>query len=393
MSDKITELNMEMEPEPMRRLTVKKLVILGTVVLAVCGVLCLFLFNEELNLDGLLRWGKYLTVRDDERFGSYSFDSHSSNCYASFDDGLAVASISGLTIFDENGQERSVLQQQIDIPKLLSNDEIALVFDVGGLNLVALHEENGEVLHLEETHPILDADLSADGAVCVSSSASGYKSVLAVYNEEQDLIYRWLSSTTYFPLCAITEDGTDMAAISVGQKDGVYESSICFFRTDSEQIQKTVSLGSQLIYDLVFVSSDLLCAIGETSVQYVSLSGEQLGAYVYDSRYLKQFDCGGDGFLALAMNMYRAGNRYSLITIEEESGQVIGDLYIGEEVLDISACDRYIAVLTPGKLTVYTRSLSQYSQTTDVADATSVVMREDGSVLLLGGGKGSLYIP
>lgn len=391
MSDKITELNMEKMPDDGNQ--TRRVVILAVIVLAVLGAVSLFLFNDELNLDGVMRRFKYIGAEDEEGFGSYSFDSHSSNRYASFDDGLVVASISGLTLFDENGMERSVVQQQIDTPQLLSNDEIAVIFDVGGYDLVALHEEDGEVLRLELTHPILDADLSSDGAICVSTSDSGYKSVLQVYNDEQDLIYRWLSSSTYFPLCAITEDGEQMAAVAVGQADGVFESCVCFFRTDSEQIGKQVSLGNELIYDLVFISSDVLCAVGEKSVQYLTLSGEHLGSYTYDERYLKHFDCGGDGFLTLTMNMYRAGNRYSLITVEDESAEVIADTFIGQEILDVSASDRYIAVLSPGKLTVYTKTHSIYSETTQVGDATSVVMRDDGSVLLLGGGEGTLYIP
>ena len=104
------------------------------------------------------------------------------------------------------------------------------------------------------------------------------------------------------------------------------------------------------------------------------------------------FDSSGNGFLALSTNMYRAGNRYSLVTVDEK-GRKIADCYIGQEILDMSAGGRYIAVLTPGKLTIYTHTLDVYHETTNVTDATSVVMREDGSVLVMGGGNGRLYIP
>ena len=96
--------------------------------------------------------------------------------------------------------------------------------------------------------------------------------------------------------------------------------------------------------------------------------------------------------MTLSLNMYRAGNRYTVVTVDE-AGQELGSLYIGEEILDLSACGKYIAVLTPENLTVYTRDLQVYAQTMDTGTATGVLMREDGSVLLLGSGIGELYVP
>ena len=183
-----------------------------------------------------------------------------------------------------------------------------------------------------------------------------------------------------------------MAAVSLGEADGSFESSICLFKTDSEQIQSKISLGGDLIYDLAFLNDELLCAIGETSIKFVSLSGEIVGDYAYDGAHLKDIDLGGDGFLTLTTNKYKAGNRFSLITVSER-GKELSYLFVGKEILDLSVCGRYIAALTPGKLTVYTRSLAVYYEVTDVSDVTSVVMREDGTVLLIGGGEAKLYVP
>ncbi len=90
--------------------------------------------------------------------------------------------------------------------------------------------------------------------------------------------------------------------------------------------------------------------------------------------------------------MYKAGNRYSLITVDEK-GNELASVYLGQEVLSLSACGKYVAVLTPEGLTIYTPSLAVYHQTDNTGNATSVVMREDGTALLLGGGQGRLYIP
>ena len=151
-------------------------------------------------------------------------------------------------------------------------------------------------------------------------------------------------------------------------------------------------MGNELIYDLLFLDNNTICAIGEDSAQFLSLDGTQTGSYAYGDQYLKDFDAGGNGFLTLSVNMYRAGNRYSLITVDE-MGNEIAASYIGQEILDFSACGKYVALLTSEGLTIYNRDLTVYHETAETGMATSVLMREDGSALLLGGGQGHLYIP
>ena len=390
MSDNVTELDLETAPK--KSGLVKKILALAAIVLVVCAAVSLILFRDSLNLDNIRRWVKYMNVNDDVGYGRYSFDSHSSNRYSGFSNGLAVASVSGMDVYDENGGELCVLQQQMALPQLMVSGNMALVYDVGGNALAAVHSRNGEVLRLEESRPILDADLSSGGYIAVSGSASGYKSVLSVYDQHQKLVYRWLSSTTYMPHCAISADGKTLVAVGLGQTAGTFESTLYFFRTDSEEVQMMLALGSDLVYDLQFADNGNICVVGETAVQYVSPKGELLGSYVYEQPYLKDYNAGGNGFLTLSLNMYRAGNRYSLITVDEK-GQKLAEVYIGQEILDLSACGRYIAVLTSDGLTIYTQNLVVYSETIETGNATAVVMREDGSVLLLGNGEGRLYIP
>lgn len=379
------------EERPGRKGLVKRIVVFVVLVVAVCAAVGLVLFQESLNFDALRRYFKYFNLRDQEDSGIYTFDSHNSNRYGAAGSGLAVGSVGGLVYYQDNGAERYSIQSQLALPQLITRGKMMLCYDVGGTTLL-LGNTNGELLNLSSDKAILDADLASTGALCYSSSSSGYKSVLTVYNAGQELIYRWLSSTTYMPLCAIPEKGSYLAAVGLGASGGAFESSVYFFRTDAEEIQQQVSLGNELIYDLFFLDSDTVCAVGEQSVQLVDVDGTYLGSYTYEEPYLKDYDTQGDGFLTLVTNMYRAGNRNTLRTLDE-SGSEIASLYLGQEVLDLSASGNYVAVLTPDDLTIYTSSLNVYAQTNDIGSATSVIMREDGSALLLGGGQGWLYLP
>lgn len=370
----------------------KKVLAILLVTIVICGIVAAILFPDALNVDALRRWVKYLNVRNQGEDGLYSFDSHNSNCYASFHGGLAVASVGGLNTYESDGREAVISQTQLALPSLQVSDKLAMAYDVGGTSLVAVHHSGGEVLRVTAEKAILDADLSEGGQICYVSSSTGYKTIVSVYNDKQERIYRWLSSSTYMPLCTISENGTQLATIGLDQENGSFVSTLNLFRTHYDQIEKTVPLGSELIYDVEYVSENTICVIGESGVQYLDASGEPIGTYAYGDLFLKDFDLGGDGFLTLSMNMYRAGNRYSLVTVDE-TGQELASLYLGQEVLDLSVCKKYIAVLLPDGLAVYNRQLELYAETDEVGTATSVLMQEDGSVLLLGAGTGRLYVP
>ena len=92
------------------------------------------------------------------------------------------------------------------------------------------------------------------------------------------------------------------------------------------------------------------------------------------------------------MNLYKAGNRYTVLTIGYD-GTVLGTLPTSEQILDISASGRYLALLTSGSLAIYDQNLEEYDVSDNTTGASSTVMRADGSAILLANGHGTLYVP
>lgn len=388
MSDKVIDFD---KRKPNKGL-MRRVLTISLIALVVLGILAMILFPGELNLDAVRRWVRYLNVRGNGSYGEYAYDAHNSNRYAALEDGLALASVGGMVCYSSDGVELTTSQAQMTLPVLQSAGKIAMSYDAGGNILLLNHGEKGELLRIDSPSAIYDADLASDGSICYISSNSGHKSVLSVYDPEQVMIYRWLSSSSYLPQCAVSAGGKLMAAIGLGQADGEFESRLYLYDTTMEEPKLSVGLGNDLIYDLDFFSEQVLCAVGEASASFVNVNGQITGTYFYEGQYLKDYDLGGNGFLTLLLNMYKAGNRCTLITVDK-NGKQVGSVYIGQEVLDISAAGRYVAVLTGDGLTIYNEKLHVYASTAETGNASSVVMRNDGTVLLLSSGNGRLYIP
>lgn len=388
MSDNVSKLD---RAQPGRR--VKRAVFFGLLVLLICALVALYVFRDSLNLDAARRFVRYLDVKNSEQVERITFDAHSANQYADLDGMLAIGSVSGLRVFSvKNGDEITSVSVPMTTPRLQTGKHHALVCDAGGYSLVVAQKSKGEVLNVTATEPVFDADLAPDGSMCYVSSDSGYKTVAYVYNDQQQMIYRWLSSSQFLPLCAVNSGAKELACVAMGQNAGMYESSLVLLRTDSEQIEETISLGNELIYDLEYLNSDTLCAVGQSSASFLSATGARMGKFDYDDAYLKDFTFGGSGFLTLTLNMYQAGNRYRVVTVGTD-GTALGMLSTDEQILSVDAAGPYVALLTARKLTIYDPSLHVYAEQENSVGATDVVMRDDGSAIMIGSGQAELFVP
>ena len=62
-------------------------------------------------------------------------------------------------------------------------------------------------------------------------------------------------------------------------------------------------------------------------------------------------------------------------------------------MLDVSAAGSYLAVLTSSELTIYKSDLTVYASASNSWGARRVLMRADGSALLVTAESASLYLP
>ncbi len=386
--DNVTELY----PDRARRLRLRRLLkpLAVVLVVALLGISFCFL-RDGLDLDRVRRYIRYLGVRGSETYGVYTFDANDSNAYAVLGDALAVGGVTGLNIYGPSGEELAGAPAAVGSPAIEAGGELAVLWDVGGTALAAASAESGQVLDLRLDKPVLDVDLSRAGELCYASAADGYRTILTVLDAQQKERYRWLSSSQYLTLCAISDGGGLLAAVAVGQSEGAFESRLQLFRTDQETPGQSVSLGGQMILDLDFLQDETICAVGESSLQFFDSGGGKRGEFSYGGRYLRDF-CLMDGGAAVCLSPFQAGSQCELVAVGPD-GRETGRAALDEELLSLSAAGGYLAALTPGRLRVYAGGLTPYYETDEAAGASRAAVREDGTALLIGGGGARLYLP
>lgn len=108
MSDNVTNLNEKQKKWPVRRI-----ILFAVLVLVVCLGVAAYVFRDSLNLDAARRFVRYLNVSGGGTDGQFLFDAGNANQYADFDGGLAVAGATGISTYEADGSEFTVVQEKL----------------------------------------------------------------------------------------------------------------------------------------------------------------------------------------------------------------------------------------------------------------------------------------
>jgi len=380
--------------EKKTNIAVRLLAFLLTLAL-VLGAVAAVAYRDKLNLDALKRWYRYrsLAKSDSGQAEQFFYEGHADDLFADLDGDLLVCTPSAVRIYSTGGVAYLEDTGKMEHPVLASGGGVSAAYDVGGREL-RVFDRRSKVfsLSLEEGKRILSAVPGESGFLTVITKESGCKGVATVYDASYRAILSLRLSSRFLMDGAVTADGKSLAVLTAGQADGTFESSLLFYPLGEGQEPHAVcSLGSNVVFRLDADQAGLW-ALGDAGLSVFSHTGALTGQYDYYDRHLKNASLDGGGFAALMLGKYRAGSASELVTVDAE-GQVLGSLALSEQVFSLSASGRYVAVLTAGRLDIYTKDLALYHTLEDTRGARSAVMRSDGSVILIGGETARLYLP
>ena len=279
----------------------------------------------------------------------YALDSSASQRFAVMDGGyLAVASGGGLQIFDENGslvQREAVTLLQ---PALDAAGDYAAACDVGGTTLVTM-DRKGNVKTTELSDALIAVAAAPDGWIAVVTEAQGYRGMVTVYDEKQNVIYEWYSGEDYVVNAALSENHT-LAVLCAGSGGA----KVHVFTMNSEEAAG-VFASDELMMDVFWADDGRLAALSEKRLVFLDRHAVQTAEYAFGGLHLFDYSTGGDGLTTLALSAYRTGGTCTLVTLSP-SGKVIGERTV-DAVTSVAAHGKQILVRSGALLTLYNQQL------------------------------------
>lgn len=380
-------------PKKKPNIFVRLLAFLVTLALLL-GAVAAVVYRDRLNFDSIRRWFVYRSLEksDSGQTESFQYDSAGKGGYSRVGDDLLVWSTAGVRLYSSGGVEYLNESLTLNRPVADTCGSAALIYDAGG-NILHTYEDRSTsfVLNTEQGHEILSARMGPGGSFAVTTRESGYKGVVTVYSSGGHPVVGIRISTRFVTDGLLSDDGKTVAVLTVGQNEDVFESGLDLYALDGDVPFASYSLGNNAILDLR-ADGSAFWALGESSLSVARADGSAAVHYDYAGRYLKDYALEGDGFSALLLGKYRAGSGAALVTVGAD-GQELASLDLEDQVLDLDASGRYVAVLTAAGLTLYTKDLQLYDALENTMGARSVVLRSDGTAFLVGGETARLYIP
>ena len=206
---------------------------------------------------------------------------------------------------------------------------------------------------------------------------------------EEIFLYR--ASKRFVMDARVTDDCSMLAAVTLGQEDSVFVSNVVLYELDEEEPAADYDVSDGLAAALGELDGEIV-TVADTCLTMASRAGEITAVYPYGGAYLREFDIGGDGFAALLLNRYKSGGLGRLVTVSP-AGEEIASIDVNREILGISAAGGYLAVLYMDSAVIYTEELEVYASTEETDYARDVLMRPDGSALLLASESARLFLP
>ncbi|MCM1149451.1 MAG: DUF5711 family protein [Butyricicoccus sp.] len=370
------------EPEKPKKLHILRstLAMLTTIALAAAGLLA-FIYRDYLSEEGLRS-----IFRGDPAAPAgepFTYENGSSQTFALAGDGLAVASGSGIQLLNEGGVEVFSQVTSMENPAVSASRQLSLFYDLGGSTCVAAGFD-GEGKTLDAGKSIISASVNASGYFTVISEESGSRGLVHVYGSDCRELYRWYAGTGWPIKAEVSPDNRRLAVLCVTGEG----SAIVFFRLDSVDEQARLTCPGKLLFDLRFMGSDRVCAIGEDMALFAGADGAEVSRYDFAGQYLTAYDF-GSGFAALLISPYRTGEG-TLVTLDAD-GKVLGSAEPEGEIIALSAAERKLLAVTAGGMSLYSQALELQDSMETLITAKAALLRPRGDVLLLSSYFAQLY--
>lgn len=306
---------------------------------------------------------------------SFRFE-NGGEAFADFGGGVAVAGSAGLQVYNKKAE--LVFTEIFDMkkPAVVTRGGYGVAYDVGG-TAARVFDRGGVTARITAPKKIISATVCSSGCVALTTQFDGYKGLITVYDSAGKELYKWFSASAYALSASLSPDGREMAALTLGGGG----SRVSFFTLDSDKEKAVCFLEDVVLLEVSHLGEDGVLAVGAGELARVGSDGSVSILLDFSDRYLETYAL-WDGKAFLSLNTYAVGSQ-GLLAVLDKDGEYLGVREKEGKILSASASGDYVAVLYPERLVIYNKQLETLAEHDVPAGAGHVLMRGDGTALVL----------
>lgn len=312
-----------------------------------------------------------------------------------FGGGLAYVDSDTLYVSKPNGIHQLAYQLSYSDPAVETSDSLVLAYDRGGHGAI-LANALTPVCEVETESPILSGTIGENGGFALVTDESGYKTAVAVYNNNGRRVFRWQAAQYYILSAALSPDGNHLAALCFEQDGVELKSRLVLWRTGRQQAdppepEAEYPLGSALGYEVRFIGSSTIAVMTDRGAYLIDRRGELQGSCEVSSSDLIGYAFCDRGVL-LVTSAYQ-GTARAEVRLLSLNGEISEEpIYIPSEIQHLSAAGSVFGVLTNDGVRVYNVSVwNELWSDNSVTGARGLRMDPSGAAYVLYGNECRIF--
>jgi len=361
-------------------------------ILVVLVIVSLFLFGGALRGMTIQRLAYYLTsgISGTPDTANISFVANDHNRFHLLQKGLAILSNEKLSVYSMSGEEKYSVSLTYRTPAISGSEKYMIAYDRGGTEFVVTNGTSS-LLQSEAEAKIINANINRNGAFSLITDGPDCKTLLSIYNPSFDIVYKLHSTEQYVMDAAISNNNKSMAILALSASGDGFVGTVSFYHLDEDQPYFSHTLTDTVPLSVQYDKDGRIRVLCENCFLLFDKDGTLVSEIPFEQTELLSHTFGSSRMVGLLTNNYSTGGNSALTLLSRNDSEPLS-ISFREETLSISAAGNFIAVRCPNKIVVYDRNLQVDRTYTVPSGVKSCIMREDGTVLIIGADFATLLI-
>lgn len=224
---------------------------------------------------------------------SLSYPADTSQSFALYRKGLAVAGSSSVTVFTATGREAISLHVQYQNPVAIGSGKYLMVYELGGTQY-SLYNSYTKIYSGRTQSPIRGAEMSPNGMYALITSGTEHASVVDLYNSDFKQNGRY-SYNGYVTDVGINEKGNRLAILISEEQGAAFSTSLRIYETGKSELTSNAQIGDGLGLTCAFTESGGITVLSSNGISHVRADGGVTVLQSFDANRLSYADLNADG--------------------------------------------------------------------------------------------------
>ena len=308
-------------------------------------VIIAFLLSGALSYEKLYYLTKDIKLANDyvnSVHDTITYNVGNSQSFATYREGLAVASRERFSVFSAGGREIFTSNHSFGNPALASSDKYVLLYDVGGKQF-ALYNSFSQVKSETLDYAIFGASISKNGTFALITRAERYDSVVSVY-KTNGTRYDYSFAEGRVISVSLNEKGTELAILLIFADGDDYRTELRSYRVGKEDYNSVDTGFSGIPYALKILDGGNIMVVAADGVKAFNSNLGLLNEYSTDEEIYRYYF--GEDSIALSHLSRESGK--TEVVILNKRGKIDKTYLFDDRILDIALCKNHLFVQTLG---------------------------------------------